>query len=147
MRYFYAFFGFIFTGLLFTNCGGTKNLQEVPPANFGQAYFIQKENTLTLYLPVNAIQTEIVSLDSVYFRSRKAPLNLVEGNYIAEFRTGKQDMIMSSDPKDEYGNKLPVKLEKPPFDLDDDEAILVFTKDGQVQYFKLEGIEEGITLK
>lgn len=147
MRYFYAFFGFIITSLLFTNCGGTKNLQEVPPADLGQAYFIPKENKLTFYLPVNAVQTEFVNLDSVYFRSRKAPLNLVEGNYIAEFKTGKEDMIMSSDPKEEYGNKLPVKLEKLPFDLEDDEAILVFTKDGQVNYFKLEGIEEGITIK
>jgi len=142
MRYFYAFFGFIFTTFLFTNCGGTKDLQEVPPADLGQAYIIPEENKLTLYLPVNAVQTEMVSLDSVYFRSRKAPLELVDGNYIAEFKTGNQDLIMSSEPKEEYGNKMPVKLEKLPFDLDDDEAILVFTQNGQINYFKIKNIQE-----
>lgn len=142
MRYFYAFFGFLFTSFLFTNCGGTKNLQEVPPADLGQAYIIPQENKLIFYLPVNSIQTDAVSLDSIYFRSRKAPLSREEGNYIAEFKTGQEDLIMSSDPKEEYGNRLPVKLEKLPFDLEDNEAILVFTRDGQVNYFKLEGIKE-----
>lgn len=49
-------------------------------------------------------------------------------------------MNMSKDPNDEYGNKPP-KKEKFPFELEEDEAVVKFARDGKYTYTKIKGIE------
>ncbi len=130
---------------MFTGCGSNKNLQEKAPANFQQVYYTKDDSSLKLYIPVSAIQTERVALNSVYFQDRKADLemdNNFPGVYIATFPRGKEDLIMSSDPRDEYGNKVRAIPEEAPVKIKDDEAILVFTEKGDVKFYKITGIEE-----
>lgn len=130
---------------IFTGCGSNKNLQEKAPANFQQVYYTKDDSSLKLYLPVSAIQTERVALNSVYFQDRKADLEMDSsrpGVYVANFPIGKQDLIMSSDPRDEYENKVRAIPEEAPFKIKDDEAILVFTEKGEVKFYKISGIEE-----
>ncbi len=145
MKYLYTFFSIIVFTALFTNCAGNKNLQEKAPAQFQQAYYTTDGNSTNFYLPVTAIQKEIIELDSVYFRDAKAVLQQDESNpglYVATFQSGKQDLIMSSDPRDEYENKVPQVAEKLPFKLEDSEAVLVFTENGEEKYYRITGIEE-----
>jgi hypothetical protein len=49
--------------------------------------------------------------------------------------------IMSSDPVEENKNRVPQKTEKIPFELEEDEAILVFSQNNKTKYYKLTGIE------
>lgn len=145
MKYFYFLFSAIITTALFTNCAGNKDLQERPPAQFGGVYTMTDASSVQLFIPVKTLQTNRVSLDSVYFRGMSAPLeqdDLTPGMYSARFNTGKPDLIMSSDTREEYANKMPVKAGKSPFSLEEDEAILVFSQNNKTKYYKITGIRE-----
>ena len=147
MKYLYLLISVTLVTALFASCAGNKDLQEKAPVKMDASYFTTKGEILTLYIPVTAIQKNRVSLDSVYFRNKKA--TLVEspaspGVYMATFNTGKPDMIMSSDPKEEYGNKMPQKLGKMDFELKEDEAILIFIQNTKVKYYKLTGVKERV---
>lgn len=145
MKYFYGFFSFIIVAALFTGCAGNKNLQEKAPAQFQQAYFTTDGNFTKFYLPVTAIQKERIDLDSVFFKGKKAVLQQDKDNsmlYVATFQSGKPDLIMSSDPREEYENKAPRINETSPFKLKDSEAVLVFTENGEEKYYRITGIEE-----
>lgn len=128
---------------LVTSCGSNKELQERAPAQFQDIYYTENENGLDLYIPVAVIQENMVSMDSVYFRGMKSPLvrDSEQTNlFIANFSTGAMD-IMSIDPAEENKNRLPQRTEKVPFEIQDDEAILVFTQNNKTKYYKLTGIE------
>lgn len=145
MKYIYFLLSAAFITAIFSNCAGNKELQERAPAQFKQAYFTSTQDSIKLYIPVGAIQTDRVSLDSVYFKGLKATLQKDlqnPGIYFAQFYIGKQDLIMSSDPKEEYVNKMPQKSEEVPFELEDDEAVIVFTQNNKTKYFRITGIQE-----
>jgi hypothetical protein len=147
MKYLYLLLSATLVTLLFASCAGNKDLQGKAPANMGNAYYTSQGETITLYIPVSSIQTNRVSLDSVYFRNKKASLVTSPdkpGVYMATFEMGKPDMIMSSDPKEEYGNKMPQKMDKMDFELNDDEAVLIFTQNSKVKYYKLTGVKERV---
>ena len=144
MKYVYFLFSSIIIITLFTGCAGNKDLQERAPANLQPAYAVVTEDGTELYIPVASIQTNLVSLDSVYYKGRKAALRKSderEGLYVAKFNK-KGDMIMSSNPADEYGNKAPILDKKMDFDLKDDEAVLIFIQNGKTKYYKISGITQ-----
>ena len=135
----------VFMLVLFASCGSNKDLQARIPAQFSDVYYTYDSNGIELNIPVTSIQDERISLDAVYFHGMKSPLVKSEEKpnlYVANFRMGSDDMIMHEDPKEEYGNKPPQLPEKSPFSIDEDEAILVFTQNDQVKYYKLTGIVE-----
>lgn len=135
----------LFTLVLFASCGSNKGLQERSPAQFNQVYYSYDSDGIELTIPVASIQDERVSLNSVYFHGMKSDLmqNDEKPNlYVANFRMGTEDMVMDKDPAKEYGNKPPQLPEESPFEIDDDEAILVFTQDDEIKYYKLTGIVE-----
>jgi len=133
--------------ILFASCAGNHGLQEKAPATIESSYYTMNGEVITLYVPVTTIQSNRVSLEEVYFRNKRA--NLITspenpGVYMATFDMAKPDMIMSSDPKEEYGNKMPQKSEKMDFELNDDEAILIFTQNSKVKYYKLTDVKERV---
>lgn len=135
----------IFSLLFFGSCGSNKNLQERAPAQFDQVYYTKTSKGFKLSIPVIAIQDQRVALDSVYFHGMKSKLvqNEEKPNlYVADFRTGMRDIVMSKDSKQEYGNKPPQMPEKSPVDINDDEALLVFSQNDKTKYYKLTGIVE-----
>ena len=145
MKYIYFLLSAVFITAIFSNCAGNKELEERPPAQFQQAYFTSTQDLIELYIPLVTIQSNRVALDSVYFRGLKSILQedaQDPGVYFAQFYKGKQDLIMSSDPKEEYANKMPQKAGKLPFELQDDEAVIVFTQNNKTKYFKITGILE-----
>lgn len=135
----------IFVLSLFTSCGSNKDLQERSPAQFNEVYYTYNSNGIKLNIPITAIQDQRVSMDAVYFHGMKSKLEKSQEKpnlYVANFRMGGDDMIMHEDPKKEYGNKPPQLPEESPFTIDDDEAILVFTQNNKIKYYKLTGIVE-----
>lgn len=137
-------FSSIFALSLITGCGSNKELQERAPAQFQNIYYIQGENGLDLHITVAVIQDNRVNLESVYFRGMKSPLvqDSEQTNlFTANFNTNGMD-IMSSDPTEENKNRVPQKPEKMPFEIEDDEAILVFSQNDKTKFYKLTGIKE-----
>ncbi len=135
----------LFTLVLFASCGSNKGLQERSPAQFNQVFYSYNSNGIELTIPVASIQDERVSLDAVYFHGMKSDLKNSEERpnlYVANFRMGTGEMVMDKDPAKEYGNKPPQLPEESPYDIEDDEAILVFTQDDEIKYYKLTGIVE-----
>lgn len=145
MKYFYLVFSTAFAAVLLSGCGSNKELQQRSPAQFDQSYFSSTTNSLQLFIAVKAIQLNRISLDSVYFRGMKSPLELDSENpgvYTAHFNTGNKDLIMSSDPAEEYANKMPQMPVKVPFELKQDEAVVVFKDNNKRKYYKITGIKE-----
>lgn len=141
---YFLFAGALILGL-FGQCAVNKNLQEAAPAQFKQAYATSNDGSLQLHLPVMAIQKELITLESVYFRGMHSDLVLDENTpneYVAQFGIPQSSFVMSDDPKEEYGNRPPQLPEVSPVDIERDEALLVFSKNGKTKYYKLTGITE-----
>ena len=47
---------------------------------------------------------------------------------------------MSSDPKAEYGNKVPELPKKTPFNLEDNECVISYKQDHVLKYYKISNI-------
>lgn len=80
----------------------------------------------------------------IYFRNTFAKLEHKNGYYIARFKSDINQynyVIMSDNPKQEYTNKLPEKITFP-FDLKDNEAVILVLKDGKNAYIKIENIPQ-----
>lgn len=146
----------ISTVLILSNCANGKKLQEKPPVALQPAYYSTWQGDaktagsgFILYIPLSATNDSKVELDSVYFRGKKAVLETkpdFPDVYLAYFRNDNSskthDIIMSSDPKEEYGNQAPVISEKIPFELEEDEAVVLYKKDGKKAYFRIKGIQK-----
>ena len=137
----------------FSNCASGKKLQENEPLDVKQVYCSTTTgdvrgagSLITLIIPVEEMRD--VVLDSVYFRGKKAALKKESSQknlYIAHFKipsADREDLIMHSDPKKEYGNKPPVILPDIPFELEADEAVIKFYEEGEEKYFKITGIKQ-----
>lgn len=142
----------LFTLMSLSNCANGKKLQEEAPVALQEAYYLlhraQDESNATrlnLYIPTGDLGQNEIELDSVYFRGRSAELvsNANPAGYVAYFEiSGKdRDLVMHVDPKEEFGNKAPI-LEKIPFELKNDEAVVVYTHNGKKAYFKIDNITE-----
>ena len=145
MKYLYLVFSTAFAVILLSSCGSNKELQERSPAQFEQSYFTSTTNSLQLFIPVKAIQVNRISFDSVYFRGMKSDLKPdpeKTGVYTAHFNTGNKDLIMSSDPAEEYANKMPQMPVKVPFEINEDEAVVVYKDNNRRKYYKITGIKE-----
>jgi hypothetical protein len=94
-----------------------------------------------LYFPTSIIEGH--QLIAVYFQGLE--------NNRAKFTSINKQMLVSRfnfpgtrdksslDPKDEYGNEPP-KLEKLPFELSNNEAVIAYDVDGKTKYTKLQNI-------
>lgn len=86
--------------------------------------------------------------DAIFFQNREEKI-VAEFNSeqfviflrIATIDSDKKNLIMSKDPKDEYGNSVPVKTKNIPFDLKEDEAVLLYNVKGKEYYYKINGIK------
>ena len=137
-----------------TNCANGKKLQEEAPIPLQEAYYTTwtaglkgADSGFTLFIP--AEDRPGVKLDSVYFRGRSAVLQKSEAKpdlYLAYFKIPAKekpgDVIMHIDPKKEYGNKPPQLPEKIPFDLEEGEAVIKYSRDGKEKYFRITGIKK-----
>jgi hypothetical protein len=88
-----------------------------------------------------------VSFSKVYFQNNEygiVPLFssdgfVIEGDF-SEFK--EKDLILSKDPAEEYGNQPSKPKKKIPFDLEEDEAILVYSVNGLDGFYKITGVKK-----
>ena len=85
--------------------------------------------------------------ESVFFRDKEIKLSpLFSGNnfeFTADYSIAyeeKDDRQMINTARGEYGNKPPVKSENP-FDLKDDEAVILYNVKGKQSYYKISDMQ------
>ena len=149
-------FFFAFSALLilmsFSNCANGKQLQEEPPKAVKEVYYTTwtggvkgAGSGFNLFIPV-AADAEI-ELDTVYFRGRKGVLEKEPADpnlYVARFKNpgASKDFVMHRDPKMEYGNEPPAIIEKIPFELEEGEAVVRYTRNGKEKFFRIKNIQK-----
>ncbi|MGB5262292.1 MAG: hypothetical protein WBN28_01750 [Lutimonas sp.] len=130
------------------NSGGT----EKAPFKFNkktvQEYVIPYEGKkgITLHFQGELIHPNVY-FESVFFKDKEIKLSpIFSGNnfeFTADYAIGyedKDDRQMINTARGEYGNKPPVKSENP-FDLKDDEAVILYNVKGKQSYYKVSDMQ------
>ncbi|MFC5047704.1 hypothetical protein ACFSTE_05785 [Aquimarina hainanensis] len=141
--------GVIVITILFGQCGSTPKIEKTPPVKIAKSYFqkwysgvAQGGSGFTVYIPVEE-ETKIV-LQTAYFKERKIALQKEGTIYVGRYTypETRKDLIMSDDPKKEFGNQLPVIEEKSPFTLKYNECIVSYKDGNKEGFFKINNLEE-----
>ena len=139
----------------FSNCGsGNTNssylpLEEYPPFIVEAASFQewvagtpQGGKGVNVFINFSEIQQGVV-FKEIFFRGQKTEVvtsAAVRVQYVGYFNNEpKRDVIMDSNPIQEAANTPPQKI---PFQLNDDDAVIIYTFNGEVAYFKIENLEQ-----
>ncbi|MBO6605427.1 hypothetical protein [Psychroserpens sp.] len=135
----------------FSQCSSVPKLQKEAPISIADVYYqewiagVQGGGSgINLFISVSDSD---ITLETVYFRGEVAKLEVKPSNpnqYIGRFKTEMnqpKDIILSSDPKEEYGNKMPQKKDKFPFELADNECVISYTVNDEIKYFKISNIK------
>lgn len=139
----------LFIMATFSQCGVTK-LETKAPVTLGAVYYQHwadkvegGESGIAIVIPVISNPKNIV-LDSVQFRGKQAKLEFKNNSvFIGHFKQEtiqKQDIIMSSDPRAEYGNKVPKRADTSQFQLQTDQCVVSYKMENKVKYFKIDKI-------
>ena len=136
----------------FSQCSSAQKLQKDAPMTFGEVYcqkwvsgMAEGPSGINIFIEV---KDDAVQLDSVYFRGKATKLELDNSDelkYVGRFVSKskeKTDMVLSSDPKQEYGNKAPEIPVKIPFELGLNECVVSYKLNGETAYYKLSNVVE-----
>jgi len=140
---------------IFSQCSSAQKLEQKAPMAFGDVYYQKHtqavqdlKSMITLYIPIKE-ESNNIELDSVYFRGRSAKLSLATNNkqslYFARFITKPaytEDLILSSDMKEEQQNKLPIEKTNIPFELLPNECVISYKQAGSTRHYKISNIKE-----
>ena len=129
--------------LTFSQCKSTKvGLQEKTPFTIVNSFYqewiggIPNVSGATVQITVDNTEAKATPL-YVYFKDSKAKVSDQGSLWVGNFSNKKEkDINMSSDPKEEFGN-TPPQIEKLPFKITQDEAVISYTYKGKINYFKL----------
>jgi hypothetical protein len=136
--------------LTFTQCK-TQNGMKAPFTITEKTYFYwvggKKGSNGTSIKIVGNFETTNLDFPKIYFQNNEYEIvpeitgtkfTLI-GNHSA---AASQNITMHSDPKQEFGNQPENSVKKIPFDLEQNEAILVYTINGEDYYYKVSDIKE-----
>ncbi|WP_378180345.1 hypothetical protein [Aquimarina sp. SS2-1] len=136
----------------FTQCATSQKIDKTAPVQLNDPYFQNWVSGVRgggsgfmVYFPVDP--NSDVQLETAYFKGKKVDLQRKskESVYVGRYKdpaTVEKDIVMSDDPKEEYNNKVPEIEEKIPFELENNECIIAYTKNGKQGYFKLDTLPE-----
>ena len=137
----------------FSQCDG-KKFDEKPPSKIVTSHFQnwvggQPGSKGVLVTIKMEKLTDNIVFDSIYFNNKVeklmvAPLDnefILTGNF-AETNPKRKDVVLSGNPKEEFGNQPP-KIEKNlPFKLNENEAIISYLIKGKKRYYLLKNIKK-----
>lgn len=98
---------------------------------------------INVFLPVS--DTRNIDIDSIHFRGEKAIVEKKENSIIGRFKTTlnqSRDLIMSSNLKDEFQNKLIYKFDLSPFVLADNECVISYRLQNKRHYYKISDLKK-----
>ncbi|PID69372.1 MAG: hypothetical protein CR989_01925 [Flavobacteriales bacterium] len=140
--------------VVFTQCAGSQFVNNPPfvVESVTQHQLTDSNNNDkgTLFkIALKNVDTNAISFEKIYFNNKgtNVLMALTDENTLitAKFvrNISGRNLVLHKDPKKEIGNKPPVLVEKPPFKMKDNEAVLTYTENGITKYFKLENIKKG----
>lgn len=150
------FFGFILMVAIlfsFTQCSSAQKLQLQEKTSFelGEVSFqkwiagVQGGGSGYHFL-INVVSNKNnVVFDSVYFREYQAKIEIGKIGYVANIKTEinqREDIIMSNNGKEEYGNKSRLKTANFPFKLTENECVISYIENGITKYLKVKNLVE-----
>ena len=130
------------------NSGGTEKAPFKFTKKTYQEYVVPFEGKKGITLHFQGEMTHPnVYFESVFFRDKEIKLSpLFSGNnfeFTADYSIAyeeKDDRQMINTARGEYSNKPPVKSENP-FDLKDDEAVILYNVKGKQSYYKISDMQ------
>ncbi|RAV29432.1 hypothetical protein [Sinomicrobium soli] len=137
------------SGVFLVQCGRSGYVLSSPPEGVADMETVAEHYTagrgegIRVFVPAGVPDTDTgISLDSIYYRGRRAALRKTEKDsyavYIADFpATARPDRVVHSDPRKESGNRPSSVSSGIPFDLEDNEAVVRYTEKGKVRYFRI----------
>ncbi|MDA9126376.1 hypothetical protein N9J80_06315 [Flavobacteriaceae bacterium] len=99
---------------------------------------------INVFLPLK--ENAKISIDSLHFRGEKSAVETRDKLIIGHFRYStnpKKDIIMSSNPQDEYNNKRVLKRDTSPFSLIQNECVISYKINGKRLYYKISNLKKG----
>lgn len=126
----------------FYNCSSTKMLQNHPPFEIDEVYYQKSNSDINVYISLKSNPNNII-LDSIYFQGIKTKLEHESNLFVGSFKSSiiqKQDIIMGNEPYAEYGNKIPKLPEKSTFALNENECVVSYKEDNEINYFKIANV-------
>lgn len=142
----------VFLSLAFLNCSSVQKIQSSIPIEFGDVYYQHwiagvkgGGSGINVFINV-ASNKKNIELDSVYFQGKVSKLEEVNNSlFIGRFKTTanqREDLIMSSNPKEEYGNQIHKPKEDIPFELKNNQCIISYMDSDKIKYFMIEDIKK-----
>lgn len=136
--------GMIFLSILLTKCAGTKFNKDFP--------FIIKsaekiEDLKTTEIIIGISGNTPINFKNIFYQDKKAKVTVkdIENQklIIATFYNNhERDFNLSSDPKEEFGNKLLINEENKLFKLKENQAVLSYKQKGKVKFVKIDKLSE-----
>lgn len=149
MKYFVKILAIWAVILGFTACGSSQKLVDKLPFTLGELriepWSVGESNMqmgVNIYIPVQDFDRSSITLDSLYYQGKVVKLEPIKKDsyqvFIGRFmETRPSNLILHADPKKEFGNQPPQSPVKPPYGINDQQALLKFTINGQDHYYKL----------
>ena len=139
----------------FTQCKSQKIEQEVPFKITEKTYFYwvggRKGSTGINIKIIGNFDADNVEFTNLYFKEKayKIVPEFKENGFtiIGSYsKLNKKDLILHQDPAKEFGNEPPIIEKKIPYDLQNDEALIVYTIKGKEFYYKVSGVKQLATV-
>jgi len=142
--------------VVLTQCSCVKpSFQKNPPFSIAESHFQEwiggqpGVSGISVHILLST-NDENVQPDSLFFNQSKAKIDIKTAEkghlWVANFRNNSpRDIIIHSEPKEEYGN-TPPKIEVFPFELAKDEAVISYYTKGKLTYYKVSGLQKKETL-
>ena len=99
---------------------------------------------VTVFLPL--IENGNIVIDSLHFRGEKSAVETRDKLIIGRFNSSvnqPKDIIMSSNPQDEYKNKSVLLRDTTPFKLAQNECVISYEVNGKRLYYKISNLKKG----
>jgi len=150
-KQFMGLISIVFIFISFSHCSSAQKLQKKPSFNLGEVSFqkwiagVQGGGSGYHMLIHVTSNKNNVTFDSIYFRGYKAKIEIGKIAYTAQIKTEinlREDLIMSHEGPDEFGNKTPLKDPDFPFKLQLDECVISYIENHTTKYYKVENLVE-----
>ena len=99
---------------------------------------------VNVFLPLK--ENGNIVIDSLHFRGEKTAVETRDKLIIGRFRHSantQKDLIMSSNPQDEYNNKRDLIRESSSFNLAQNDCVISYTVNGKRLYHKISNLKKG----
>lgn len=134
-------------GITVVCCSSVKFDKKPPFRVTKSTYNIDVSNSKSIYIEYSTQNN--IQFDSIFFQKQKAKLeakNLDGITYVfAVFPSlEKPDLVLDNNPVKELNNPIP-KLEKFPFKLKDNEAVISYRVNNKTIYYKIGNLQRVVT--